>query len=193
MSVVPPPISTIIFPTGCSMSIPIPMAAAIGSWIMYTSLALACSAESRTARFSTSVIAEGIQITIRKEGGKSLRPVSIIFIIPRIIISAAWKSAITPSLSGRIVLMLSWVFSCICMASRPMANTLLVVLSIAIMLGSSTTTLSLQIISVFAVPKSMAISVVKKSKSPIRFSPPLVKFNEGQNYRNIPVNFKFVS
>jgi hypothetical protein len=36
------------------------------------------------------------------------------------------------------------------------------------MLGSSTTTLSLWIISVLAVPKSIAISWVKKSKSAIR-------------------------
>ena len=31
ISVVPPPMSTIIFPLGCIMSMPIPMAAAIGS------------------------------------------------------------------------------------------------------------------------------------------------------------------
>jgi len=44
----------------------------------------------------------GIQITILKEGGKRRLPVSIILISPRIIISAAWKSAITPSFSGRM-------------------------------------------------------------------------------------------
>ena len=39
ISEVPPPISTIIFPQGLAMSIPAPMAAAIGSSIIETSLA----------------------------------------------------------------------------------------------------------------------------------------------------------
>ena len=38
-SVVPPPISTTIFPVGSATSIPAPIAAAIGSSIKYTSLA----------------------------------------------------------------------------------------------------------------------------------------------------------
>ena len=41
ISVVPPPISTIIFPIGLLISSPIPIAAATGSSIKYTSLALA--------------------------------------------------------------------------------------------------------------------------------------------------------
>ena len=41
------------------------MAAAVGSSIRYTSRALACSAASRTARFSTWVIPDGIPITTR--------------------------------------------------------------------------------------------------------------------------------
>ena len=91
MSVVPPPISTIIEPTGAFMSIPIPIAAAIGSGIMYTSLAPVCSAESLTALFSTSVIPEGIQITILCDKAASNPHLVglIILIIPRIICSAA--------------------------------------------------------------------------------------------------------
>ena len=71
ISEVPPPISTIILPVGSSTSMPIPMAAAIGSCINLTSLAPACSAESFTARSSTSVIPEGIQITILSAGENS--------------------------------------------------------------------------------------------------------------------------
>ena len=42
-----------------------PMAAAMDSWMRYTSRAPACSAESRTARFSTSVMQVGTPMTIR--------------------------------------------------------------------------------------------------------------------------------
>ena len=49
----------------------------------------ACSAESRTARISTSVLPDGIPITIRSEGANQrLRPLAIL-INPRIICSAA--------------------------------------------------------------------------------------------------------
>ena len=64
MSVVPPPISTTIFPQGFEISIPAPIAAAIGSSIKYTFLAPACVAASITAFFSTSVTCDGIQIII---------------------------------------------------------------------------------------------------------------------------------
>ena len=64
MSVVPPPISTTIFPHGFEISIPAPIAAAIGSSIKYTFLAPACDAASITAFFSTSVTCEGIHIII---------------------------------------------------------------------------------------------------------------------------------
>ena len=63
--------------------------------------------------------------------------------------------------------MFSCTFSCICMACLPKASTFPVTLLMAIIDGSSTTILSLCIISVLAVPKSMAISEVKKSKNPI--------------------------
>ena len=55
ISVVPPPISTTILPHGLAISIPAPIAAAIGSSIKYTFLAPACVAASITAFFSTSV------------------------------------------------------------------------------------------------------------------------------------------
>ncbi len=108
ISVVPPPISTIMLPSGASTSRPIPKAAAIGSKIINTSLPPACSAESLTARISTSVLPEGIQITTRSEGeNKPLLFLFAILIISRIICSAALKSAITPSLNGLTVRMFS--------------------------------------------------------------------------------------
>ena len=67
ISAVPPPISTTIFPHGFDISIPAPIAAAIGSSIKYTLLAPAVVAASITAFFSTSVTRDGIQIIILGE------------------------------------------------------------------------------------------------------------------------------
>ena len=65
-SVVPPPMSTIKFALGKCTGRPAPIAAAIGSSMMYTGLrAPANSAASCTARFSTPVISEGTQIIMR--------------------------------------------------------------------------------------------------------------------------------
>ena len=66
-----------------------PMAAAIGSYIMYTSRPPACSDESRTARISTSVDPEGIHTTILREGAKKRGLLLIMAIMPLIICSAA--------------------------------------------------------------------------------------------------------
>lgn len=107
ISVEPPPMSTIMLPSGASTSMPIPIAAAIGSKMRYTSRPSACSALSRTARNSTSVEPEGTPITIRSDGVKSRLPECTILMSPRIICSHAEKSAMTPSRSGRMVRMLS--------------------------------------------------------------------------------------
>ena len=65
-SVVPPPMSTTMFPVGSWTGRPAPMAAAMGSSMMYAGLrAPADSATSCTARCSTPVIPEGTQMTIR--------------------------------------------------------------------------------------------------------------------------------
>ena len=64
-SVVPPPMSTIIDAVGSTIGKSAPIPAAIGSSTRYTRLAPARSAESRTARFSTSVIPDGTAITTR--------------------------------------------------------------------------------------------------------------------------------
>ena len=65
ISAVPPPISTIILPHGLAMSIPAPIAAAIGSSIIATSLAPASYVASSTAFFSTSVTPLGTHTLIR--------------------------------------------------------------------------------------------------------------------------------
>ena len=103
ISVVPPPMSTIMLPTGSATESPIPMAAAIGSSINMTCLAPAFWAASLTARRSTSVIPEGTQITIRPID--DIQPGLTRRIRPRMSASATEKSAMTPSLSGRIVSM----------------------------------------------------------------------------------------
>ena len=65
ISVVPPPMSTIMFAAGSSMGSPTPIAAAMGSGIVITLRAPAWVALSITARFSTAVIPEGIAMTTR--------------------------------------------------------------------------------------------------------------------------------
>ena len=72
ISVVPPPMSTIMLAAGSSMGSPTPMAAAMGSGIVMTSRAPACIADSLTARFSTSVMPEGMAMTTR--GGARNEP-----------------------------------------------------------------------------------------------------------------------
>ncbi len=166
ISVVPPPMSTIMFPSGASTSRPIPNAAAMGSKIIYTSRPPACSAESRTARISTSVLPEGIQITTRNEG-ENRPPLFLlaILIIPRIICSAALKSAITPSLNGLTVRIFSCVFPCICLAFSPKAIILSVLRSNATMEGSSSKIFpALFTMTELAVPRSIANSCVNENK-----------------------------
>src|SRR5579884_1076995 len=58
-SVVPPPMSTIMFPVGSATGRPAPIAAAIGSSIRYALRAPADSVASSTARFSTPVTPDG--------------------------------------------------------------------------------------------------------------------------------------
>ena len=98
MSVVPPPMSTIMLPVGSVMGSPAPMAAATGSSTRNTSLAFARSVLSRTARRSTSVISAGTPTMTRGRTqelrGCALRMKSVSMR------SAASKSAITPSRSG---------------------------------------------------------------------------------------------
>ena len=83
-------------------------------------------------------------MTIFNAGVKNLFFNAGILLISKLIIcSEALKSAITPSLRGRTVLMFSCVLPCIKLASAPTAIILSVFLSIATIDGLSTTTLSL--------------------------------------------------
>ncbi len=65
VSVVPPPTSTTMLPSGSWIGRLAPMAAAIGCSIKYAPAAPARRAASSTARFSTSVMADGTQINTR--------------------------------------------------------------------------------------------------------------------------------
>ncbi len=64
-SVVPPPMSTTMFPVGSLTGSPAPMAAAIGSSMMCTRRAPARCAASSTARRSTPVTPDGTHTTTR--------------------------------------------------------------------------------------------------------------------------------
>ncbi len=120
-SVVPPPTSTTIEPVGSVTGSPAPIAAAIGSSIRYTRRAPALSADSWIARRSTAVEPEGTQtITC---GEAKVRRLCTLRMKCLIISSATSKSAITPSRSGRIAVMLPGVRPSIIFASSPTART----------------------------------------------------------------------
>ena len=99
------------------------MAAAMGSSMRYTSRAPADSADSFTARFSTSVIPKGTQMMMR--GFTSVRRLCARAMKYRSIASVISKSAMTPSRRGRTARMFPGVRPSISFASRPTASTLL--------------------------------------------------------------------
>ena len=132
-SVVPPPMSTIMFPVGSATGSPAPIAAAIGSSIRYAWRAPAESVASSTARFSTPVTPEGTQTTTR---GCAKRCWCTFWMKWRSICSVTSKSAITPSFSGRIALIVPGVRPSIRFASSPTACTSPVRWSIATTDGS---------------------------------------------------------
>ena len=82
---------------------------------------------------------------------------------PLIICSQALKSAITPSLSGRMVRIFGLVFSYIILALPPTAIMRSVCLSSATTLGSSTTIFPSLMMMVLAVPRSIAISLLNEN------------------------------
>ena len=136
ISLVPPPTSTTIRPTGSSIGIPAPIAAAIGSSIRCTLRAPAASDASSTARFSTSVTPEGAQTISR---GWAWRRSSTLRMKYRSISSVGSKSAITPWRSGRVAEMVAGVRPIIRSASEPTAWTRPVSTSEATTDGSDTT------------------------------------------------------
>src|SRR5574338_1046270 len=164
ISVVPPPMSMTMLPVGVSTGSPTPMAAAIGSATMKTCLAPAVSAESRTARRSTSVMPDGTQtITLGFTRKKCLSMMS--FRKYRSIFSVTSKSAITPSLSGRTAMIPSGVRPSIRLASRPMPRMRPLPFSMATTEGSLSTIPSpLTYTRVLSVPRSTAISLAGSSE-----------------------------
>src|SRR6266511_78014 len=168
-SVVPPPMSTIMFPVGSATGRPAPIAAAIGSSIRYACRAPADSVASSTARFSTPVTPDGTHTTTR---GCAKRCWCTFWMKWRSICSVTSKSAITPSFSGRIALIVPGVRPSMRFASTPTACTSPERWSIATTDGSeSTIPRPRTYTSVFAVPRSTAISrppkPVRELKTPI--------------------------
>ena len=143
------------------------MAAAIGSGTNSTgSRHPARTAESITARFSTSVIPEGTQMMMR--GRTRNLCFWTLCTNSRSRSSVTSKSAITPSLSGRIAWISSGVRPSISLASLPTASTRPEPLSTATTEGSlRTMPRPRTYTNVFAVPRSMATSV---EKNPIKLS-----------------------
>ncbi len=107
-SEVPPPMSSTIEPRASSTGMPAPIAAAMGSSIRYTSRAPAPAADSLMARRSTCVEPQGTQISTRGLGRKK-RPSCTLWMKCWSIFSVTVKSAITPSFSGRMAVMLPGV------------------------------------------------------------------------------------
>src|SRR5262245_42895855 len=158
-SVVPPPMSTTMEPVGSVTGRPAPIAAAIGSSISQTLRAPALSAASRIARRSTGVEPDGTQMIIC--GLAKRRRLCTLRMKCLIISSATSKSAMTPSRKGRMAVMLAGVRPSISFASSPTASTCLRPLywAMATTDGSfNTMPRPLTYTSVFAVPRSMAIS-----------------------------------
>src|SRR4051812_11191894 len=161
MSVVPPPMSMIMLPAASVTGRPAPIAAAIGSSTRWTSLALTRNPLSRTARRSTCVISDGTPITRRGRRHGAARPIALRTKCTSIF-SAASKSAITPSRSGRTALMCPGVRPSISCASCPTASTVPLCVLNATMDGSlRTMPRPWAKTQVFAVPRSIAMSVEK--------------------------------
>src|SRR5215213_7806565 len=163
-SEVPPPMSTTMFPVGSPTGSPAPIAAAIGSSIRYAWRAPALRHASSTARFSTPVTPEGTHTTTR---GCAQRFWCTFWMKWRSISSVTSKSAITPSLSGRIAEIVPGVRPSMRFASIPTAWTSPVRESIATTEGSeSTIPRPRTYTSVFAVPRSTAMS---RPPRPVRY------------------------
>ena len=133
---VPPPMSTIMLPVGSPTGRPAPIAAAIGSSMRYAWRAPALRHASSTARFSTPVTPDGTHTTTR---GCAQRFWCTFWMKWRSISSVTSKSAMTPSLSGRIAEIVPGVRPSMRLASMPTACTSPVRESIATTLGSDST------------------------------------------------------
>ncbi len=165
-SVVPPPMSMIIDPSGSPTGRPAPKAAAMGSSMRKASRAPAAIVASYTARFSTSVTPEGTPTTTR---GLGIGTMLCSWALPMKysnMASVISNSEITPSRRGRMAVMLAGVRPAISFASAPIATGRLVFLSIATQDGSLITIPLLRTLTrVLAVPRSMPISRENRPKN----------------------------
>src|SRR3954454_23919920 len=160
-SLVPPPTSTTIRPTGSAIGTPAPIAAAIDSSMRGTCRAPADSAASSTARRSTSVMPDGAHTTRRGCARRRSRTFAMKW---RSIFSVTSKSAITPWRSGRVAEIVAGVRPIIRWASAPTAWTSPVRSSIATTDGSDRTIPRPRTwTTVFAVPRSIAMSRTDRS------------------------------
>ena len=135
-SVVPPPMSTIMFPVGSATGSPAPIAAAIGSSIRYAWRAPARERRLLDRALLDAVTPDGTQTTTR---GCAKRCWCTFWMKWRSICSVTSKSAITPSFSGRIALIVPGVRPSMRFASSPTACTSPVRWSIATTDGSEST------------------------------------------------------
>src|SRR5260221_8147313 len=161
MSVVPPPMAMTMSPAGSVIGRPAPIRAGFGSWAGWPALALPRTPLSRTARRSTCVISDGTPITSR---GRRHGALPMAFLTKWMsIVSAASKSAMTPSRSGRTARMLGGVRPSISWASAPTASTVpLAVLKATIDGSLRTMPRPWAKTQVLAVPRSMARSLAKR-------------------------------
>src|SRR3954471_19409385 len=160
-SLVPPPTSTTIRPTGSAIGTPAPIAAAIDSSMRCTCRAPADSAASSTARRSTSVMPDGAHTTRRGWARRRSRTFAMKW---RSIFSVTSKSAITPWRSGRVAEIVAGVRPIIRWASAPTAWTSPVRSSIATTDGSDRTIPRPRTwTTVLAVPRSIAMSRTGRS------------------------------
>ena len=137
ISLVPPPMSSTMLPRGLSIAMPAPSAAAIGSRIRSTFPEPALRAASSTARRSTSVTPEGMQMTMC--GRLNAPDFSALRTKYLSMAAVTSKSAITPSLSGRTATIESGVRPSISLACLPTASTSSVRTSTATTDGSRST------------------------------------------------------
>src|SRR3989344_940375 len=161
MSVVPPPMSMTMLPEGSCTGSSIPIAAAIGSSMIWTSRAPAARAASRTARTSTEVIPEGMPMTTR--GPRSfVCPACALPMRYESISEVTSKSDMTPSTTGCTATMCAGVLPSISFACCPTATTCPVFWFMATMEGSLITMpRPFTYTSVFAVPRSIPMSLEK--------------------------------
>src|SRR3989338_217614 len=163
ISVLPPPMSTVIMPTDSDNGRRAPIAASNGFWTRKTSRAPAESAASSMALRSTSVVSSGTPMTMRGRGTMVNDSECTLSMKYLSIFSATSKSEMTPFESGLLIKICGGVLPSISLASRPTARIWSVRVFTATTDGSwMTMPLSTEKTSVWDVPKSIPRSFEKR-------------------------------